>query len=310
MKWIEAIFKTESEEIEAFAERLGMLGADGLVLEDEADFRRFLEENKQYWDYVDEDLEKQYTGVSRVKLYVSDDDEGRAKLAAIVEGAGREPQCAVVDDADWENNWKQYYKPLEVGKKLLILPQWEPIPQTCSRKILRLDPGLTFGTGSHATTRMCLEALEDYAAPEKFVLDLGCGSGILGIGALVLGCAFVSGCDVDPKSPDVAMDNARLNGINESIFRIFAGDILRDGSLRETLGQGYDIVLANIVADVIIPLAPYARDFMSPSGVFITSGIIDGRQDEVQKALEDAGFSITGHLSKAGWHCFIAKSVR
>ncbi len=307
MHWIEASFKTTGPEIDGLCEKLTELGADGLVIEDEADFRRFLEENRQYWDYVDEELERHFAGLSRVKLYVSDDAEGRARLAAFTEGAGIEPDTAVVDDADWENKWMDYYKPIEIGEKLLILPAWEPIPDNPARKILRLDPGLTFGTGSHATTRMCLEALEALAAPGKFVLDLGCGSGILGIGALVLGCGYAVGCDVDPKSPDAANANARLNGINPSVYRMMAGDILTDAALRTELGEGYDIVLANIVADVIIPLAPLAARFKSRDGVFVCSGIIDGRQDEVERAITDAGMSVFERREADGWHCFCAK---
>ena len=236
MQWIEASFRSRPEDIDALCERLTELGADGLVIEDESDFRRFLEENRQYWDYVDEKLEARYKGVSRVKIYVEDSPEGRARLAAFTDGTGLEPECRVVADEDWAENWKQYYKPLEIGDKLLILPRWEPIPENPERLLLRLDPGLAFGTGGHATTRMCLEALEKYAGPEKFVLDLGCGSGILGIGALVLGCAYCAGCDVDPKSPESAAENAKLNGIRESIYKMYTGDIIADASLRAELG--------------------------------------------------------------------------
>ena len=185
MQWIEAAFRSSPEDIDALCERLTALGAEGLVIEDEADFRRFLEQNRPYWDYVDEELESRYRGVSRVKLYVEDTPEGRAQLAAFTDGTGLEPECRTVADEDWAESWKQYYKPIEIGERLLILPSWEPIPEAPERLVLRLDPRLAFGTGGHATTRMCLEALEKYAGPEKFVLDLGCGSGILGIGARV-----------------------------------------------------------------------------------------------------------------------------
>lgn len=307
MQWIEASFKRRSGDIDELCDRLVMLGAEGLVIEDEADFRRFLEQNRQYWDYVDEELEARYSGVSRVKLYVEDSPEGRAQLAAFTDGTGLEPDTRVVADEDWAENWKQYYKPIEIGEKLLILPRWEPIPENPQRLILRLDPGLAFGTGGHATTRMCLEALEKYSAPEKFVLDLGCGSGILGIGALVLGCAYCAGCDVDPKSPESAAENAKLNGIRESIYKMYTGDIIGDEGLRAELGSGYDIVLANIVSDVIIPLAPHVPAFMSRSGVFITSGIIDGRQAEVAAALEAAGFEISEHMHEDEWHAFVCR---
>lgn len=305
MLWTEAAFKTKSEEIDEVCDRLTELGAEGISIEDETDFRRFLDENRRYWDYVDEALEKRFAGVSRVKVYVPATEDGARSLARMTEALGREPEERTVDDADWQNNWKQYYKPFEVGEKLLIVPEWEPIPQG-GRRVLRLDPGLAFGTGSHPTTRMCLEALEAYAAPQKFVLDLGCGSGVLGIGAMVLGCAYVAGCDVDPKAPESAMHNAALNGISETMFRLYAGDVIADAAMRDTLGSGYDIVLANIVADVIIPLAPYAMEFMAPKGVFICSGVIDGREDEVASALVSAGFAIANHRADSGWHAFEA----
>lgn len=310
MRWIEAAFKATSGGIDDLCDKLTELGAEGLVIEDETDFKRFLETNRQYWDYVDEALENRYAGLSRVKLYVPDDDAGRAQLGRITEAVGLEPDTAVVDDADWENNWKQYYKPIEVGETLLILPQWEPIPLDGPRRILRLDPGLAFGTGGHATTRMCLRALEKSAAHEKFVLDIGCGSGILGIGALVFGCAFVAGCDVDPKAPGIAKKNAQLNGITDMVYQVYTGDILKDAGLRETLGTGYDIVLANIVADVVIPLAPIARELLAPGGVFICSGIIDGREDAVLAALKEAGFTATDHQNEDGWHCFAATAPK
>jgi ribosomal protein L11 methyltransferase len=153
---------------------------------------------------------------------------------------------------------------------------------------------------------MCLCALEGIAAHEKFVLDIGCGSGILGIGALVLGCAFAAGCDIDPKAPGIAKENAKLNGITDFAYQVYTGDILKDARLRETIGLGYDIVLANIVADVIIPLAPIALELLSPGGVFVCSGIIDGREDEVLAALADTGFTVTERRHEDGWHCFSA----
>ena len=208
-----------------------------------------------------------------------------------------------VEDSDWENNWREYYKPIPIGKKLVVVPEWEPIPQD-GRIPLRLDPGLIFGTGSHATTRMCLAELENYVNPGTRVLDLGCGSGILGIGALVLGAASCLGCDIDPKAPDVVRSNAALNSIGPDRLRACAGDILSDAGLRRGFGGGYDLVLANIVSDVILPLSAFVRDFLAPDGVFITSGIIEGRQDELRAALEQAGLHIVHHRCEEEWHCF------
>lgn len=308
MQWIEVSVPTRSDEIDDVCAQLAELGAGGMVVEDETDFQQFLEQNHQYWDYVDDALEAQFRGVSRIKFYLADDDDGRAQLAAIRAGIGRELTTTTVRDSDWENNWRQYYQPIEVGERLVVVPEWLDAPAD-GRLPLRLDPGLIFGTGSHATTRMCLEAMETLAAPDKRVLDLGCGSGILSIGALVLGCREAVGCDIDPKAPDVAMDNAALNGIGADRFRVYAGDILADRGMRAALGTNFDIVLANIVADVILPLAPLSREFLAPGGTFVTSGIIEGRQDEIEHALKKAGYSIEKHFCEEEWHCFVC-SVR
>ena len=306
MKWIEAAVATKSEEIDAVCEQLAALGAGGMVVEDEADFQAFLANNHQYWDYVDDELESKFRGVSRVKFYLSDDDEGRALLETIRTGIGREITTAYVQDSDWEHNWRQYYQPIEIGEKLVVVPEWLETPDD-GRIPLRLDPGLIFGTGSHATTRMCLAALEHCAAPGKRVLDLGCGSGILGIGALLLGCDSVAGCDIDPKAPEVAEANAALNGLHADRFRVCAGDVLADAPMRASLGAGYDLVLANIVSDVIIPLSGIVGEFLAPDGVFLCSGIIEGRQDEVAAALRRNGFAILEHFNEEEWHCYVAK---
>ena len=303
MRWIEVCIDPPREEIDTRCEALAALGAGGFVIENEEDLREFLENNRQYWDYVDRELEERFSGLSRIKTYLADDPDGKAILAAI---RGRYPSLTVsyVEDSDWENNWREYYKPIEVGDRLVVVPEWEETPQS-GRLPLRLDPGLIFGTGSHPTTRMCLAALETYAAPGKRVLDLGCGSGILGIGALILGCASCVGCDIDPKAPDVAAANAALNGIGKDRFTVYAGDILSDASLRRMVGGGYDIVLANIVSDVIIPLSSFVGAFLAPCGVFIASGVIDGREDEVAAAIRANGFRITAQFCEEEWHCLI-----
>lgn len=304
MRYIEVTVNTPGAEIDVRCQEMADMGAGGFVIENEEDFKDFLEQNHQYWDYVDDELENQFAGVSRIKCYLTDDEDGIAVLRRI-NAAYDDVTTSYVEDSDWENNWREYYKPIEVGEKLVVVPEWEEAPQD-GRLPLRLDPGLIFGTGSHATTRMCLAALEKFSKPGVRVLDLGCGSGILGIGALLLGCAHVTGCDIDPKAPEVAAGNAALNGFAGDRFSVCAGDILADAGLRRDLGTGYDLVLANIVSDVIIPLAAHAPAFLAPGGTFICSGIIDGREDEVRAAIERAGFTVTAHDSLEEWHCFTA----
>ena len=305
MRWIEVCVNTPEDRIDERCEAMAAMGAGGFVIENESDFRDFLENNHQYWDYVDQELEDKFKGLSRIKCYLTDDEEGLAVLRSIKAAYG-EVETGFVEDSDWENNWREYYKPIEVGEKLVVVPEWEEIPQD-GRLPLRLDPGLIFGTGSHATTRMCLAALEGFAGPGVRVLDLGCGSGILGIGALVLGCDSCFGVDIDPKAPEVVMSNAALNGIGPDRMKVCAGDILADASLRAYLGGGYQLVLANIVADVIIPLSAMVRPFLAENGVFICSGIIEHRWVETEAALKANGFAILEHKSEEEWHCFVCR---
>ena len=304
MEWIECTLSCGND-TDSVCDKLAALGVGGMSVENEEDFKNFLENNHQYWDYVDEELENKFKGVSRVKFWLSDDEEGRGILAA-VRAAGFAVETSMIRDEDWENNWKEYYKPIPIGEKLLVVPEWEEAANE-GRTALRLDPGLIFGTGSHATTRMCLEQLEKFDLSGKRVLDLGCGSGILAIGALVLGCESAVGCDIDPKAPDVALSNAALNGIGKDRFQVYAGDVISDEGMRKMLGEGYEIVMANIVSDVIIPLSATVRRFMAPGGVFVTSSIIEGRQDEVRATLEKNGFTIEGTYSQEEWYCFVCK---
>lgn len=302
MRWIEAVVNTAADEIDELCLRLEAQGVGGMVIEDESDFKSFLEHNRQYWDYVDEELESSFAGVSRIKFYLSDDEGGKDILAGIA-AAGIETEVSLIEDGDWENSWREFYRPIEIGRRLLVVPEWEN-PETGGRVALRLDPGLIFGTGSHATTRMCLTAIEELSAPGMRVLDLGCGSGILGIAALLLGCESVTGCDIDPKAPEVALSNAGLNGIGADRFKIYAGDVLADAGMRRAIGGGFGLVLANIVADVIIPLAALVPAMLAKGGVFVCSGIIEGRQDEARSALEKNGLKILRAHNQEDWHCF------
>ena len=320
MQWLELCIQTCSAGIELVGERLTVLGYDSFIVDDQAEFETFLEQNKQYWDYVDQGLQEKMEGLSQIRLYLEDNAQAMETVRHLQDelqllrrqNPGKdlgtlEIRISNLQDEDWENNWKQYYKPIPVGEGLLVLPKWEPEPEGNTRRVLKLDPGLAFGTGGHATTRMCLEFLEGLELEGARALDLGCGSGILGIGALILGCADCTGCDIDPKSPEAAADNAALNGIAPERYHMYVGDVLSDRRLRAKLGSGYDVVLANIVSDVIIPLAPYARECVRPGGRFIASGIIEGRQDEVAAAIAAAGFEIRAHLTEDGWHAYMCE---
>ena len=305
MRYIEVIVNTPKEALDQRCEEMAAMGAGGFVIENEDDFRDFLDRNHMDWDYVDEELENRCAGVSRIKCYLTDDEEGLAVLRRIRDAYGA-VETGFVEDSDWENNWREYYKPIEVGEKLVVVPAWEEAPEG-GRVPLRLDPGLIFGTGSHATTRMCLAALERFSAPGVRVLDLGCGSGILSIASRLLGATEATAVDIDPIAESIAYENAEMNGIGRDNYHVLIGNVLSDTRLQKKIAGQYPVVAANIVADVIIALAPIARPLVAAGGVFLVSGIIDERVDEVKKALNDAGFSVEEHKRSEGWNAFLCR---
>ena len=317
MKWLALHIDTVPAGLEPVESALSALGIDSLVIEDEEDFRRFLEQNTQYWDYVDEELDQSMAGKCRITFYVEENEAGFGQVAAARIAMANlkkdHPEYAPlvmtmdgIEDADWENNWKQFYKPMEIGERLIVIPDWEEADPN-GRVALRLNPGLAFGTGGHATTRLCLTALEKHVRPGMRVLDLGCGSGILSIASLLLGAESAFGCDIDDKAVDIAYENAALNGVGKDRYTVRAGDVLTDAGLQKEMGGGYDIVAANIVADVIIALAPSVRRLMKEDGLFLTSGIIDTRADEVRETLEAAGFAIEEANNSEGWYSFLCR---
>ena len=307
--WLEVTVETTGAELDSLSARLTGNGATGLVIEDEEDFKSFLEQNRQYWDYVDDQLLERMKGAARIKFYVTDDADGQGQLAKWMEGIDLPYTTARLRENDWATSWQKYYKPMAVGQRLYIVPEWErgeAVPD--GRTALYLNPGLTFGTGSHASTRLCLEWVEEFAREGESALDLGCGSGILSIAALLLGSREAVGVDNDPKAVGVAYENAAMNGIGRDRYTVRAGDVLTDMALRAELArQRYDMVLANIVADVIIPLSLPARGLLAPGGVFLCSGIIDTRAEEVCAALERNGLRVVGRKDRDGWVALAAK---
>ncbi len=311
-RWLEVAINTTPEKLEEVTARLIAAGMEGLVIEDEGEFLAFLEQNRKYWDYVDPQLLQRMKGVCRVKFYVTDDPDGRAQLERCTRGLDWEHTVTPLLEDDWAYSWQKYYTPLSIGERLHIVPQWrreDPIPE--GRTPVWLNPGLTFGTGSHASTQLCLEGLEANVEPGCSVLDLGCGSGILSIAALVLGAGDAVAVDIDPKAVDVAYENAALNGIGPERYQVVAGDVLTDASLAARLAaRRYHLVLANIVADVIIPLSAQVPALLEAGGVFLCSGIIDTRAQEVETALRRNGLAVTRRRQRSGWVALEARLGR
>lgn len=317
MNWLQVSIDTNHPGLEAVETMLSSLGIDNVVIDDETEFQDFLEQNRQCWDYVDEDLLQTMQGRSRVTFYLEADEVGFSKLGearmALADLKAQRSDCGPLrmtlertEDADWENNWKQFYKPMEIGERLLVVPQWEQAASP-ERVSLILNPGLTFGTGSHATTRLCLTALEQVVRGGERVLDLGCGSGILSIAALKLGAAHAFACDIDEQCRHVAYENAALNGVGPDVYTVRCGNVLSDEALRGEIGGGYDVVLANIVSDVIIALAPEVRALLKETGIFICSGIIDTRAEEVAQQLREAGLVIVESRELDGWFSYTCR---
>lgn len=320
MKWLELSVYTTDAGLDAVTFAFSKAGIDQVSIEESHErAMAFLNERAVYWDFADADK----VGVDEpcVKAYVADVPESEPVVADVkreiahlretnlgFDAGSLSVVVSRMDDADWENNWKAYYKPLSIGKRLYVLPCWieEIAPE--GRVTLKLDPGVAFGTGEHHTTRMCLELLETVVQPGDDMLDLGCGSGILSVASVLLGAKHAVAVDIDPVAEHVALENAAMNGVNQTKYDVLIGDLMSDDALCARIRREYDVVAANIVAGVIIAIAPFARTCCKPGAPFIVSGIIDEREDEVKAAVIEAGFSVETILRSEGWVAMLLRA--
>ena len=308
MAWLEITLDTTPKNIDSTVTLLTANGFSDLVVEDQEEFETFLEENREYWDYIDENLQKQLQGLSRVKLYLEDfDKQNLSRLEALAAERNLPITVTNMPEIDWEESWKDNYPPQPVGKNLIVLPYWLA-DQNEGRLPVILDPGLIFGTGAHPSTRLVMEEMEKLVKPGFRCLDLGSGSGILSITALRLGAASAIGVDIDPKAEDIARENAAYNGFSAPAFTALTGNVIEDRELMAELSaKEYDLVLVNIVADVIISLAPVLPKFLGRDSLLICSGIVDYRLPDVAGALNQNGISIKKVRETEDWCCVVCR---
>lgn len=311
---------TKSEAVYPLTMQLSELGINGFEIHDSADFEDFMENKEMNWDYVDDDLMNLKNVRTHITLYLQENVQG-AEMFAALKGALKDIKDRDQDDfygsldietgsikeEDWANNWKQYYKPFNVGNKLMIKPTWETVEDSGGRKILEIDPASSFGTGQHHTTKLVMEALETVIGGGEKLLDLGCGSGILSIAALLLGAEKAVMTDIFLNAVNTASENIEQNGFDKTRYEAFCGNIADDKALREKIGTGYDLITANIVADVIIKMCPFFRGFLKEKGIVIISGIITERMDEVKEALAKENITVEKITEEEGWNAILCR---
>lgn len=292
-------FKKEYEEkVEIF---LSDLGIDNMAIEDPDDLKIF-QERQNAWDLYDDDLIKLEKGHIRFTIYlddIADNDEREAKIMSYIKELGGEFSKEIIDDSDWKNNWKKFFNILKPNKTIVIVPTWEEYEKKDGEEIIKLEPGMAFGTGSHETTSLCIKKLEEYMKPGMKVLDIGTGSGILSIAASKLGASEVLGVDIDPMSVYIANENKKLNEVTDAEFIV--------GDLLSKVKEKYDIVVSNILAEVIVTMTGDLHKFMNKDGIFISSGILKVKSAMVIDSLEANGFDILNVEDLNEWTSIVAK---
>lgn len=303
--WTELTISVPVADTDRAADIANMTVPYGLYIEDYSDLEEGAREIAHI-DLIDEELLARDRTRSLIHIYLEPEVNPAEALAFLQErlsaaGIDNALSTRTVREADWANNWKQFFKPLPVGEKLLILPTWETDENKEGRAVLHIDPGMAFGTGGHETTRLVLETLEKTVKAGDRFLDIGCGSGILSIAALLLGAQSAFGVDIDPLAVKTAIENGELNGMTPPRYEIVEGDLAD-----KVTGQ-YEVVAANIVADAIIALSPAVPAFLKEGGVYVVSGIIDVREADVVAALDRCGFTVAQRYAQRGWVCLVCR---
>ncbi|MDE7365375.1 MAG: 50S ribosomal protein L11 methyltransferase [Ruminococcus sp.] len=314
MEWTEVNIYTTADGIEIICSNLMDIGIKGFVIKDSDDFNEFLENKNGQWDYIDNDLMGLADCETCITVYLPCNNQRADMLLSIksmlaemksadTDGIyGRlEAELSSIREEDWANNWKQYFKPFKIGDRLAVKPSWEEYSNDDNRTVLEIDPASSFGTGQHHTTRLCLELLENCIKNGEKVLDIGCGSGILSIASVLLGAENAVAVDIEENAVATAKENAVKNNIPEEKYKTFFGNILNNESLAEEIDNKYDVITANIVADVLIAMKYYFMRYLKDGGTLIISGIIEERMEEVLTAVENVGFIKQNVSIKEGW---------
>ena len=329
MDWIKIKIVTSQKGLDFVSDIFENAGISSLEIEDNEEFLQVLEQTKAQWDFVDDSLYEEKSKACSVAGYVTDTPEGRKTLENIKNKIDKikNPPCAsrfppfnkggdigemfiaIVKEEDWAESWKKYFKPIAVGENILICPVWEEVPaEYKSRKVFKIDPGMSFGTGTHETTRLCVAALEKYINRDCLVLDLGCGSGILSVISMILGAKFAVAVDIDENCVRISEDNAKINKVNLKNYKVYAGNLLSDKKLRDKISENkYDLVLMNIIPDVIIPLLPFVKDLLKDNGIAVLSGIISRYLNDIETAVKSCGLQIVENSCENDWQCVVVK---
>lgn len=317
MKWNKITIDTTVEATDMISYELAELGIEGIEVEDHVPLT-MEERKKMYVDLLPDEIAPN-DGTAKISCYIDPDEDIEAlsmKISQMLKEVGQFLDVGAAtlsfgetEDKDWINNWKQFFKPFRLDDSIIIKPTWETVNDRREGDIIvEIDPGTAFGTGSHETTRLCISQIKRFLKPGDKVLDLGCGSGILSIIALKLGAGKVVGTDIDPNAIIATKENLAVNHIEEGSMIPYEGNLLEDEALCEKIGEGqYDIVVANILADVIIPLSSIARRFMKEGAYFITSGIINTKEEEVKEAMVKNGFEIVDIIPMGEWVSIVGR---